>query len=115
MTTLDEPTEQSPDGRVIHTFDSARATGLLWAINKVLMHPRGFALAWEYPSGATLDQIDAGEVEPIGFSLVGAGTDPWQFTSRLDGAGFDRWEAFLAAHRSAPNPRGAPVEKGDRS
>jgi hypothetical protein len=45
-----------------------RSTGLLWLINRVIFHPRGYALALHYSP-------DMEEV--VGWSLMGDGTEPW--------------------------------------
>lgn len=66
-------------------FDDLRTSGLLWFINRVIFHPRGFALALHYPDNS-FKSIDpetgsAGEAElqPDGWSLVGDGTEIWEF------------------------------------
>jgi hypothetical protein len=92
--------EEVHDDRCVYPFESARSTGLLWAINKVLMHPRGFALTWEYPESATPEEIVLGAVAPCGFSVAGDGTEAWQFEEGLDDRGFERFETFLAEHRA---------------
>lgn len=102
--------EISPDGRVVLPFKAARWTGLLWAINKVLMHPRGFALAFEFPEGATREQIEAHQVDPIGWSIMGDGTEPWQFTDGLDDIGFDAFEDLLEWARRLSQERGESLE-----
>ena len=54
-------------------FNELRDTGLLWLINRVVFHPRGYALALHYadpdpgPTGGTA----------TGWSLLGDGTEPW--------------------------------------
>jgi hypothetical protein len=55
--------------------------GLLWAINKVLFHPRGFALAYD--------------PDIRGFQLLGDGSEAWQFEADTDDAKFKQFEAFL--------------------
>jgi hypothetical protein len=52
---------------------------LLWLINRVVFHPRGYALALHYPDGTTREQIDAGGVEPVGWELLGDGSEPWLY------------------------------------
>ncbi len=47
-----------------------REDGLLWLINRVVFHPRGFALGY-----------DAG---PDEFHLLGDGSEPWRFASVAD-------------------------------
>lgn len=53
-------------------FAALSTNGLLWLINRVAFHPRGFALALEYPHGAPREAIEAGEVEPLGWRLIAA-------------------------------------------
>lgn len=66
-----------------------RETGLLWLINKVVFHPRGFALAMVYR--------DNGEF--MHWALLGDGTEPWQFESGTDDEQFARAEETLRAAR----------------
>lgn len=61
-------------------------TGLLWAINRTLFHPRGFALSFHM---GTDGQVD-------GWTLDGDGTEPWAFNSADDDECFTTFEAFLA-------------------
>lgn len=49
-------------------FEDLRSTGLLWLINRVVFHPRGFALALHREDG-----------EIVGWSLMGDGTEVWVF------------------------------------
>lgn len=51
-------------------FDELRETGLLWLINRVVLHPRGYALAIH------VDEAGAA----TGWSLLGDGTEPWSFS-----------------------------------
>jgi hypothetical protein len=60
------PAEGQQDAR---PFSELRDSGLLWLINRVVFHPRGFAL------GLVVD--DAGEV--TGWCLHGDGSEVWQF------------------------------------
>lgn len=109
MTTCPRGEEVPEAPRRIFTFEEARPTGLLWAINKVLMHPRGFALAFEYPDGSELEDIKANAVAPMGFSVVGDGSEPWSFAEGLDEEGFAAFEEFLTHHRAEPGPQGKPL------
>jgi hypothetical protein len=49
-------------------FDDLRASGLLWLINRALLHPRGYALALHVEGG-----------EAVGWSLLGDGSEPWRY------------------------------------
>ncbi len=50
--------------RDAYSFGQMTETGLLWLVNRVVFHPRGFALALDYGDG---------EDEPRGWSIVAAG------------------------------------------
>lgn len=47
-----------------------RADGVLWAINRTLFHPRGFALAINTETGE--------------FTLLGDGSEAWMYGSPVD-------------------------------
>lgn len=68
-------------------FADLRTTGLLWLINTTVFHPRGYALALHFDD----------EGAAIGWSLMGDGSEPWQFATDgwPEGEGPER--AFLAA------------------
>lgn len=58
-----------------------RADGVLWAINKTLFHPRGYALAVD----------ETGEL-----SLMGDGREPWTYDHEIEFVPFDAFAALLA-------------------
>ncbi len=62
-----------------------RADGVLWLINRVVFHPRGFALAIDGESGA--------------FSLIWDGTECGTFTAEGDDESFAAVEALMARAR----------------
>jgi hypothetical protein len=71
-----------------------RADGVLWAINRTLFHPRGFALAVNTPDGS--------------LSLMGDGSEPWQYGSPVDEDRlFADFEALLDRARTRATPPGA--------
>jgi hypothetical protein len=75
------------------------ASGLLWYLNRVGLHPRGFALAGLYnaPRGTEDRHL-------IGFTLLGDGSEPWGFPDEVDDEYFARVEAtFSEARRRAQN------------
>jgi hypothetical protein len=85
-----------------------RTHGLLWLINRVVFHPRGFAL------GLQRDD-DSGEI--IGWEMLGDGTEPWQFGSLEDGTLIDddqfaKAEAFLHSLRPAESQAPTPFARG---
>lgn len=63
--------------------------GLLWLINRVVFHPRGFALA--------IHKEDDGSVS--GWSMLGDGSETWAFTGEADDEEFAKVERFLASLR----------------
>ena len=69
-------------------------TGLLWLVNRVVFHPRGFALGMAY----------AGNVF-TGFMLYGAGSEPNSFVAEDEPELFAAAERlFAAARRKAEAP-----------
>ncbi|MEM9566288.1 MAG: hypothetical protein AAGA93_26950 [Actinomycetota bacterium] len=63
-----------------------RESGVLWAINRTLFHPRGFALA--------LHLNDDGTVE--GWSIQGDGAEVWSFSPDDDDESFEAFAATLS-------------------
>ncbi len=60
--------------RRVRPFAELRSTGLLWLINAAALHPRGYSLAFVPDANGTL----------FGWSLLGDGTEPWQFADTPD-------------------------------
>jgi len=92
-----DSSEIQPERRVWPLSD-LRTFGLLWLINKVVFHPRGFAL------GLELDD-ETGDV--TGWGMIGDGTEPWSFGNLPDGTpidddSFTKVEAFLEMMRTPP-------------
>lgn len=52
-------------------FAELRDSGLLWLLNRVVFHPRGYALAFHYEG--TFPNMG----ECTGWSLLGDGSEPW--------------------------------------
>lgn len=67
------------------TFKEFQDSGLLWAINRYVFHPRGHAIAFAIS--------DDGKVD--GWLLMGDGTEVWAFDEETDDAGFERFKAFI--------------------
>lgn len=84
-----------PD-RPVHPFSDLSDTGLLWLINRVVFHPRGFALALH------LDRQVDGEPAP-GWQLLGDGAEVWAFTGGHEDERFAAVQEFLGRHTA---PRG---------
>lgn len=64
-------------------------TGVLWLINVSVFMPRGYAIVL----------IRDEDKVVVGWSLVGAGTEPWQFDRSCD----DRFQAVMALFEDATN------------
>lgn len=66
-------------------------TGMLWLVNRVVFHPRGFALAIHHDAAG----------RATGWSLLGDGSEPWTFDGDTidEDSLFERAEAFLESHR----------------
>jgi len=88
--------ERTDTGR---SFNDLPTSGLLWLINRVVFHPRGYALA------LVID--DHGDA--AGWTLQGDGTEPWRFAdpSREDEHFADVAETLRAA-ATAPRSTSAP-------
>ncbi len=54
-------------------FADMRDTGLLWLINRVVLHPRGFALALHFDD----DGAGGSFKNCTGWSIAGDGLEPW--------------------------------------
>ena len=72
----------------VRPFEDLSPSGLLWLINRVVFHPRGYALA--------LEADDAGTI--TGWKLLGDGREPWTMGDEVDEANAAR--VFLDVHRS---------------
>lgn len=59
--------------------------GLLWLINTTTLHPRGFALAYD--------------PETKNLTLMGDGSEPWEFTHGMADEKFAAVEALLQRAR----------------
>jgi hypothetical protein len=59
-------------------------SGVVWAINRAVFHPRGFALA--------IHTNDAGDF--IGWTLKGDGRAPYIFTDKMFEIEMERFKAF---------------------
>lgn len=66
------PLERNLGERYTFSFDQFRERGLLWLINRVVFHPRGLAVAFDYAEG---------EDQPRGWALYGY-NEPVSFDPR---------------------------------
>ncbi len=74
-------------------FSELRNRGVLWAVNKTLFHPRGYALAFHYDD-------DEAATEPTGWSIFGNSSEVWTMTEEMDDRGFAAFEALLEEVRN---------------
>jgi hypothetical protein len=74
----------------VRSWDELKDSGLLWLINRVVFHPRGFALA--------LVRDGAGDGGVVGWRLLGDGTEAWSM-SLPEVAEFERAARTLALPR----------------
>lgn len=75
----------------VRGFEELRDSGMLWLINRVAFHPRGFALGLVYDDGD--------DSKPIGWSIMHDGSEIWRFTDSDDEDGFRRAEETLRQGR----------------
>lgn len=78
------------NGSVDRPFAELRDTGLLWLINRVVFHPRGYALALHFSGSSE----DLGEC--TGWSLLGDGTEVWSMPASLEDDLFDKVKELLS-------------------
>lgn len=69
----------------IKNFSEFQKLGFLWAFNRFVLHPRGYAAAFVYD--------DNNEV--VGWQLLGDGTQVWKFAEDTDDEGFRRFAQAL--------------------
>ena len=58
-------------------FAELRDTGLLWLLNRVVFHPRGYALALHFNDGSATGGTFQ---DCTGWSLIGDGSEPWSMS-----------------------------------
>ena len=85
----------TPTHDPVRPFSELRDSGLLWLINRVVFHPRGYAL------GLVPDGQSNGD-NYLGWRLQGDGSEPWRFE------GFDEDELFHAAAATLRKREAAP-------
>jgi len=78
-----------PDGTP-RPFAELSDSGVLWAINRALFHPRGYALAIRHDADGNA----------AGWLILGDGTEPWVYEPSVDeDQHFADFEAMLRALR----------------
>jgi len=99
------PASESMPERDAFSWDQMLDTGLLWLVNRVVLHPRGLALAFDYGHG---------EAQPRGWSLVAA--EPGEpFTFGLpDGYEAERFQAIEALFAQTRRDGRAPLLTTER-
>lgn len=88
-----------PSANTPRPFAELRDEGLLWLINRTTFHPRGFALAIFRDKNG----------DAVGWSMLGDGTELWNYSDDVDDANFAKAEAFLNSLRPAPAPAPLPL------
>lgn len=78
-----------------HPLSELSDSGLLWLINRVVFHPRGFALALHADEDGTV----------TGWNLLGDGSEAWSFPEEREREHFQRAEQTL---------RGAAIANANR-
>lgn len=84
---INEIVKNFPENR---PFGELAPSGLLWLINRVVFHPRGFALA-----------VNREDRKAVGWTLLGNGKEVWTFETGVDDAKFAEAEATLNKYREA--------------
>lgn len=69
------PAEGEPTFDAGRPFNELRDSGLLWLINRVVFHPRGYALGLAYEPHPDHPLVSGGTV--TGWTLQGDGSAPW--------------------------------------
>lgn len=109
--------EQLPFGAMAE-LGPEQNTGLLWAINRHFLHPRGYALAFHYQArcpecGAERADYEFAEARHLercpnchsdavplealtGWSIIGNGTECFAYAEEMDDEGFRLFETFLS-------------------
>lgn len=92
----DNPTKKKASTPVMPV--DLRGDGLLWLVNRVVFHPRGFALAVDGQGG---------------FSLLGDGSEVWTFTEADDDECFVNVEETFESARTFARQAHAPRPDDD--
>lgn len=72
-------------------FSEMSDEGLLWLINRVCFHPRGYALAFH--------KNEAGDV--TGWSMLGDGSEVWTFPNEADDEEFAKVTMYFGGASDA--------------
>jgi hypothetical protein len=74
-------------GMPLQPMSTFRDRGLLWYINRVAFHPRGFALALD---------VDEQTGDIKGWTIMGSGSEAWYFQPHDDDECLKKIQALLA-------------------
>jgi hypothetical protein len=85
--------EESP----IRSFEEFREHGLLWLVNRVVFHPRGYALAFVMSDAVGMEE------EVVGWKMIGDGTEPWAYEHNTEDDLFIAAEKLFESLRIAGN------------
>ena len=100
---MSEPRDaQEAEERGTLPFSALRSEGLLWLINRVVFHPRGFALGLDWPKEAYKEDGTV-EGEPTGWVLLGDGSEVWTMGDGEDEL-LRKSEAFINQFRKVGEP-----------
>jgi hypothetical protein len=103
MTTCEHQSEELPElpegTRYVREWSDLRTSGLLWLINRVVFHPRGFALGL----------VVAEDGQPVGWDLLGDGSEPWRFEDGEAAHLAAAEQTFAAERRDRSEPQKGPV------
>lgn len=84
------PANTEPE-RPLLAISEFRPSGILWAINRTIFHPRGYALALTRSDN---DNPDNGDFDR--FTILGDGSEVWAFDHEADDEGFAAFTDFLS-------------------
>lgn len=93
MTDVPEGSSSAPGDPNHEIFDmqAFRDNGLLWALNRYVLHPRGLAMWLHYvPVGGRIE-----DQEVNGWGILPADDGIWSFSTDTDLAGRTKFDAFL--------------------
>lgn len=94
MSTVPKGSQSAPGDPDHEIFDmqALRDNGLVWAINRYVLHPRGLAM-WMHavPAGVPEDEQHA-----AGWGIARADDGIWSFDADIDILGRDKFDAFVA-------------------
>jgi hypothetical protein len=79
-------TEEDPDCELFD-MEAFRTNGLVWALNRYVLHPRGLAMSWF---------TEEGHDQPRGWQILRSDDGVWAFDTETELLGRAKFDAFLA-------------------